>query len=175
MLPILCSQQRCSRVLSKPRVSPSAAQKPNAPSPTASTGADESAVAQIGEDGCPGVLALAVAGLDGKQVFLAIFGHSDQNQQTELLVLAEPDAHVHAVGEEVDVPIRDLFFLPEREIFFPGFLEQHDAGRAKGPVTPSPRKSVSAERKSPVESPFRYRIGSRFSTFGDLRMYAGRI
>jgi hypothetical protein len=37
------------------------------------------------------------------------------------------------------------------------------------PMVPSPRNSANADLKSPVESPFKYKIGSRDSTFGDFR------
>ena len=36
-------------------------------------------------------------------------------------------------------------------------------------VVSSPRSPTSADWKSPVDRPFKYRIGSRFSTFADFR------
>jgi len=38
-----------------------------------------------------------------------------------------------------------------------------------------PKKPSNAGAKSPVDNPRRYRIGSTSVTFGDRRMYGGRI
>ena len=46
---------------------------------------------------------------------------------------------------------------------------------ADSPAASSPSSPCSAGRKSPVDSPRRYRIGSTSATFGERRMYGGRI
>jgi hypothetical protein len=43
------------------------------------------------------------------------------------------------------------------------------------PAAFSPSSPWRAGRKSPVDSPRRYRIGSTSATFGERRMYGGRM
>src|SRR5450755_5150740 len=43
------------------------------------------------------------------------------------------------------------------------------------PAASSPSSTGSASRKSPVDSPCRYKSGSTASTFGDRRVYGGRM
>ena len=74
------------------------------------------AVAQIAEHGRPRVLALAVAVLDREQLLLAVLADADHHQQAQLRILAEADADVHAVDEQVGVAVKPQLPGAERGV-----------------------------------------------------------
>ena len=74
------------------------------------------AVAQIAEHRRPRVLALAVAVLDREQLLLAVLADADHDQQAQLGILAEPDADVDAVDEQVGVAVEPQLPGAERGV-----------------------------------------------------------
>ena len=73
-------------------------------------------VAQIAEHGRPRVLALAVAVLDREQLLAAVLADADHDQQAQPRVLAEADTDVHAVDEQVGIPVESQLPGPERGV-----------------------------------------------------------
>src|SRR5438067_1546276 len=74
------------------------------------------AIAEIAEHSCPRVLGLAVAVLDRQQLLLAIFPDPDHDQQAQLRVLAEPDADVHTVHEQIRVTVKPQLSRAKRGV-----------------------------------------------------------
>ena len=89
------------------------------------------AVAQIAEYRRPRVLGLAVAVLDREQLLLPGLADADHHQQAQLEILAEPDADVDAVDEQVGVTVEPQLPGPERGVLcLPGLGQPLDrAGR----------------------------------------------
>jgi len=86
-----------------------------------------------------------------------------------LCILFETGLQINAVGPDIDVAFRrELALLPAFMLVSPGILEPGDGGCRKTRRI-LPRSAVSASPKSPVESPFRYRIGSSTSKLFDRR------
>src|ERR1700730_1857876 len=128
-LAVLCTQQRCSRVVG--HSSPSAFQKPSAPSATASSGAmTRPSVLQI-EQRLPPILgALARAVGESEQLLLALRCRADDDQEA-LLGVFKAGLQVNAVGPHVDVALgRQIALPPMLVLVEPDLLEPRD-GRGR--------------------------------------------
>ena len=100
---------------------------------------------------------------------VAAHAHQDQRAQA---VFLQTDPEVHAVRPHVDVVLLAQVTPPEGPVLLlPG--RSHPQGDR--PDTSSPSSAPSASLKSPVDRPRRYSTGSTSSTFGDRRLYGGRI
>src|SRR5450759_3979358 len=120
-LAVLCTQQRCSRVVA--HTSPSAFQKPSAPSATASSGAAAKPRRLRSSSRSRHDCALAHAIRKADQLLLALRGGADDDENALRLVL-EPRLQVDAVGPEVDVALhREIALLPALVFIGPPFLE----------------------------------------------------
>ena len=151
---VLCTQQRCSRVVG--HTSPSAFQKPSAPSATASSGATaKPSPLQIEQQLAPVLRALARAVGEADQLLPALRRRADQHEDALLLVL-QPRLQIDAVGPDVDVaPGRQIALASSacaRRSRPPSAAQIVEADR---PGASLPSKAASASSKSPVEMPFR--------------------
>jgi hypothetical protein len=73
-------------------------------------------VAQIAEHGAPGVLGLAITVLDRQQLLLAVLADTNHDQQAQLGILAEADADVDAIDEQVRVAVKPQLTRAERGV-----------------------------------------------------------
>jgi hypothetical protein len=76
----------------------------------------QSSVLEIAHDRGPGLGALAVAVLDRQQLLHAVLADPDHAQQTEPVVLAQPDRDVDAVDEQVRVAMKPQRALPKARV-----------------------------------------------------------
>jgi hypothetical protein len=108
---VLCTQHRCSRVV--PNTSRSAAQKPRAPSPMASSGGlGQPTALEVEQQLAPALGALAVAVGQAQNLLVAPFVRADQHQNA-LFFLGHPWLEVDAVGPDVDdAPGTQIAALP---------------------------------------------------------------
>ena len=115
------------------------------------------AVAQIAEHGRPRVLALAVAVLDREQLLLPVLANADHHQQAQLGILAEPDADVHAVDEQVGVAMEPQLPRAERGVLGLPLLGQpldragRQARRVLAKQVPERRPEVSGREAVQVQ------------------------
>jgi hypothetical protein len=90
----------------------------------------ETAIAQVAQDDRPGLGALAVAVLDREQLLDAVLADADDDQQAQLVVLAEAHLDMHAVDEQVRVARELQAALLERGVVsLPGLGETLDRAR----------------------------------------------
>src|SRR6266478_4990173 len=117
-LAVLCTQQRCSRVVG--HSSPSAFQKPSAPSATASSGATAR----------PRFCKFAHAVGKAEQLLFALRRRADDDQDA-LLGVFKTGLQINAVGPHVDVALgRQIALPPMLVLVEPDLLEPRD-GRGR--------------------------------------------
>ncbi len=167
-LAVLCTQQRCSRVVGQ--TSPAAFQKPSAPSAIISSGCDvEPAPLQIEQQVAPVVRTFPCAIGETDEFLLALRRRADDDEDA-LLVVFEAGLQVNAVRPDVDVALgREVALVPQRMIVLPAVLQPPIAD-ADSPAASLPSSAASASEKSPVEMPLRYRIGNSVSIDFERRM-----
>ena len=146
-LAVLCTQQRCSRVFG--HTSPSAFQKPSAPSATASSGAIASPRRFRSSSRSRQDCALSrIAVGEADQLLLALWRGADDDQHA-LRVVLEPGLQMDAVGPEVDVALGgEIALAPARVLVAPDLLQPRN-GRGRQPAGASlPSKRRPAPPRS---------------------------
>src|SRR5215211_1130849 len=128
-LAVLCTQQRCSRVVG--HSSPSAFQKPSAPSATASSGAmSRPRFFKSSSSFTPILGALACAVGEAEQLLSALRGRADDDQDA-LLGIFKAGLQVNAVGPHVDIALGRQIALPPMLVFVEPDLLQPRDGRGR--------------------------------------------
>src|SRR5712671_3355311 len=127
-LAVLCTQQRCSRVVG--HSSPSAFQKPSAPSATASSGATARPRFCKSSSSSRQSCAFAPAVGEAEQLLFALRRRADDDQDA-LLGVFKTGLQVNAVGPHVDVALgRQIALPPMLVLVEPGLLQPRD-GRGR--------------------------------------------
>ena len=118
----------------------------------------QTAPLEIEQQLLPGLRALADAVGKPNQFLLAFGGGADDHEQA-LRVIFEPGLDVDAIGPDVDIPFGgQVAIAPAGVLVDPGLFQARN-GRGRQPAGVLAEQGASASSKSPVEMPFKYRIG----------------
>src|SRR6266568_6893322 len=128
----------------------------------------EPAPLQVEQQIAPVVRALAGAIGEADQFLAALRRRADQHEDA-LLFVFEAGFEMDAINPDVDVTLgRQIALLPRAVLVEPAVLQP--MADADNPAASLPSSAASASEKSPVEIPFRYRIGNSVSIDFERRM-----